>query len=53
MCVLAVFQEGVYVFIEEPQNVGYSHNEMLKLLELNVTDYIIVINKGKGKLHRC
>lgn len=29
--------------------MGYSHNEMLKLLERSVTDYIIVINKGKGK----
>jgi len=38
--------------IEESQNVGYNHNEMLKLLELSVNDYITVINKGKGKLHR-
>jgi hypothetical protein len=39
--------------IEESQNVGYNHKEMLKLLELNGTDYIIVIKKGKGNFYRC
>jgi len=29
--------------------VGHNHNEMLKLLALSETDYIIVINKGNGK----
>jgi len=31
--------------------VDYSNNEMLKLLKISVTDYTVVINKGKGK--RC
>ena len=33
--------------------MGHNHIEMLKLLDLSVTDYIIVIDKVKGKLHLC
>ena len=33
--------------------MGYSHNEKLKLLEISVTDYIVVVNKGKGEVYHC